>query len=148
VGDQSGAVDIVLLGIRRVGPESLARAAQQSTRAFGVATLDVGEPDGVLGQPLPEHPLGNRPVLPRRLQYLVGIECQSVVQQLLSEGESLLGAELEVVGNSGDSGTAGGQRSAESIARAVVTGTTCGVTVTGDHSPMIHVRPRWCSCDC
>jgi hypothetical protein len=63
--------------------ERVGAAAEQPSTADGVPASQMGEPDGELGQPLPEVALGVGRGLPRGLEYLVGVEGQPGVEQLL-----------------------------------------------------------------
>ena len=82
---------------RRGTPRSGRPPGAAVDRADPVAPPGVGEPDRELGQPAPQLPLARRGGLPRRLEYLVGLERPTLVEQALGVGERLSGERGEVV---------------------------------------------------
>src|SRR3954452_4961733 len=81
-GDQPGHVDPV----RRMPGErgnSVATPAEEFSGAADIAALGVGQPDGQLGQPPPQFPLGRRGRLPPGLEDLVGGERPPLIEQRL-----------------------------------------------------------------
>jgi hypothetical protein len=134
--DQARDVDGVRC--RRVVVGKTGRSsAKQGDRTLDVAALDVGDADCELRQPLPEHALIVRPVLPCGLEHLVRVKCQPAVQQVLGIGEGFGRRQLKVIRDTWNAFTASGKRSAESVARAGASGSAGVIAITLGHVPII-----------
>lgn len=95
-------------------------AAQQGGRAAGVATREMGQPDGELGQALPQGALAGVRGLPRGLEHLVGMERPAGVEQALRLEERLARGEDEIVRDARDAGRPARERTTQTVPRAVV----------------------------
>ena len=131
VSSQACGVDAV----RRLttGHEAGRRATKQGDRTRHVAPLDVGDTHRELGQRFPQVPLAVRAGLPGRLEHIVGVKREALVQESLGVGQRIVRRQLEVLGDSGDTGAPVREWAAQRIARSVVAGAAGFVAVTGSH---------------
>src|SRR5215208_4623926 len=134
--NQSCNVDGVRRGLVFVGKASR-RAAKQRDRPLDVAALNVGDADRELGKGLPECPLLDRAVLPRRLEHLVRVECQAPIQQVLRIVKGFGRRQLEIIRDTRNALAARRKWPTEGVSRTAASGPPGVVAITLDHVPMI-----------
>ncbi len=92
------------LSLIAVPADPIGAPPEQRDRAAGIAPVRVREPDGDLGEALPEIAFGGRSGLPRRLEDLVGVKRASSAQQLIREPGRVRAGQGEVVRDHGLAG--------------------------------------------
>ncbi|GAM50615.1 hypothetical protein NSK11_contig00166-0001 [Nocardia seriolae] len=108
----------------------------------------MGEPNGKLGEALPQRLFRERTVLPGGLQYLVRVECQPGIQQPLGVVEGFGGRQVEIIRDAGDTRAAEWEGSPISVTRTGIPG--AAVLVTGPFAVVwnvlghaLHDSPWW-----
>lgn len=110
---------------------------QDSCRAANVAPLNVGDTYGKLRQTLPERPFAIGCTLPGRLQYLVGVEGQAGIQQVLRVAQVSLRRQVEVVGNAGYARAPVRLRSPQRVPWPAVAGPSSLIAIALRHLAMV-----------
>lgn len=110
---------------------------QDSCRAANVAPLNVGDTYGKLRQTLPERPFAIGCTLPGRLQYLVGVEGQAGIQQVLRVAQVSLRRQVEVVRNAGHTLGAVRLRSPQRVPWPAVAGPSSLIAIALRHLAMV-----------
>lgn len=91
-------------------------ALEQRQRALGVAALNMCDADRQLRQPLPQHAFLVRATLPRPFEYLVCVEREALIEEVLRPRQRVSRKQIEVVGNPLDADAPEREWTAESVA--------------------------------
>ena len=126
-------------GAATVAAHPVGRPPQQGDRSAPVAALQMGDPDGQLGQPAPQLALLGRGLFPGRFQYLMGLERPPRLEQPLGLGQGRAGRERRL-GYWFDAGEPAGQWPSEFVSRTGVAGPPAAIAVTWHDLSMDHGR--------